>query len=191
MSEGAVEGAAELVIVTHFTSAEGVAAIEGGALRAGSFVAVPGEVSGLTAMEVESALEIQAGRGAFSYTFRTPSSNLVTPLNGPFTSGLGTSVPVSEPRACRAGFVRSNANRALAMEPYKEAFPTGSQVRVANLPVLEQFLKTWKFHNPLKPEQLAFAGKTATVANVAFYHGGDPLYLLDGIPGIWHEECLV
>ena len=77
------------------------------------------------------------------------------------------------------------------MEPYKEAFPTGSQVRVANLPVLEQFLKTWKFHNPLKPEQLAFAGKTATVANVAFYHGGDPLYLLDGIPGIWHEECLV
>lgn len=77
------------------------------------------------------------------------------------------------------------------MEPYKEAFPTGSQVRVADRPVLEQFLKTWKFHNPLEAEQLAFAGKSAKVAKVGFYHGGDPLYVLDGIPGIWHEQCLV
>ena len=108
MSEGAVEGAAELVTVTHFTSAEGVAAIEGGALRAGSFVALPGEVSGLTAMEVESALEIQAGRGAFSYTFQTPSSNLVTPLNGPFTSGLRTQFQlVNTVRVAPGSFVRT------------------------------------------------------------------------------------
>ncbi len=76
------------------------------------------------------------------------------------------------------------------MEPYKEAFPAGSSVRIVDRPMLEQFLQTWKFHNPLKPEQLAFAGKTEKVANVGFYHGGDALYVLDGIPGIWHEQCL-
>ena len=27
-------------------------------------------------------------------------------------------------------------------------------------------------------------------AGVAFYHGGDPLYKLAGIPGLWHEQCL-
>jgi hypothetical protein len=26
---------------------------------------------------------------------------------------------------------------------------------------------------------------------VGFYHGGDPLYSLDGVPGVWHERCLV
>jgi hypothetical protein len=77
------------------------------------------------------------------------------------------------------------------MEPYKEEFPVGSHVRIAGRLVLEQFLQTWKFHNPLKPEQRAFAGEVAKVASVGFYHGGDPLYVLDGIPGIWHEQCLV
>jgi hypothetical protein len=37
---------------------------------------------------------------------------------------------------------------------------------------------------------LAFAGKVAEVENVGFYHGGDALYILKGIPGIWHERCL-
>jgi len=76
------------------------------------------------------------------------------------------------------------------MEPYKEEFPAGSRVQIVNRLALEQFLQTWKFHNPLKPEQLEFAGKTAKVLNVGFYHGGDPLYVLDGIPGVWHEQCL-
>lgn len=77
------------------------------------------------------------------------------------------------------------------MAPYKEMFPTGSRVRVASRAVLEAFLKNWKFHNPITPEQLAFAGKAAKVASVGFYHGGDPLYVLEGIPGVWHERCLV
>lgn len=99
---GAARGAAvagrELVNVTHFTSAEGVAAIEeAGALRAGSFVALPGEVSGLNALQVESALEIQAGRGAFSVTFQTPASNLLTPFNGPLTSGFRTQFQLLDP----------------------------------------------------------------------------------------------
>jgi hypothetical protein len=61
--------------------------VEGsGALNAGSFVALPGEVAGMSSVEVETALEIQAGRGAMSYTFQTPASNLMTPSNGPLTS---------------------------------------------------------------------------------------------------------
>ncbi len=77
------------------------------------------------------------------------------------------------------------------MKPYKELHPVGSQVRIVNSSVLEQFLKTWKLHNPLTSEQLAFAGKTAKIAKVGFYHGGDPLYILEEVPGIWHEQCLI
>lgn len=74
--------------------------------------------------------------------------------------------------------------------PYKESFPVGTWVRIAEREVLDAFLKAWKSHNPLKSEQLTFAGKVAEVENVGFYHGGDALYMLKGIPGIWHEQCL-
>ena len=69
----AAEGAADLVTVTHFTSTEGALAIgEGGTLNAGSFVTTS-DLSGLSASEVESALEIGPGKGAFSTTFQTPA----------------------------------------------------------------------------------------------------------------------
>jgi hypothetical protein len=55
---------------------------------------------------------------------------------------------------------------------------------------LDGFAKTWKYHDPLMPEQLAFAGREATVKSVGFYHGGDVLYVLNDVPGIWHERCL-
>ena len=88
--ELAAEGAGaadELVTVTHFTNAAGVSAIgEGGMLNAGSFVTTS-NLSGLSATEVESALEIDAGKGAFSTTFQTPGSNLGPAFNGPLTSG--------------------------------------------------------------------------------------------------------
>jgi hypothetical protein len=82
------ESAEATLTVTHFTSAEGAAAIaeQGGMLNAGSFVTLPSEVAGLTQAEVEATLEIQAGRGAFSTTFKTPFSNLKIPFNSPFTS---------------------------------------------------------------------------------------------------------
>ena len=73
---------------------------------------------------------------------------------------------------------------------YKEEFPKGSKVKIARREFLEEFLKTWKFHNKLKPDQLNYADQIAEVEGVAFYHGGDELYKLKGIPGIWHEECL-
>jgi hypothetical protein len=74
--------------------------------------------------------------------------------------------------------------------PYTAEFQEGSIVRIADLPLLENFLSTWKLHNPLEPDQLRYADRIAVVESVAFYHGGDELYRLVDIPGIWHEQCL-
>jgi hypothetical protein len=74
--------------------------------------------------------------------------------------------------------------------PYKEEFPNGSRVKIADRAFLEDFLRTWKFHHKLEPDQLRFADKTTEVKSVGFYHGGDELYELNGVPGTWHEQCL-
>jgi hypothetical protein len=55
---------------------------------------------------------------------------------------------------------------------------------------LEEFVRSWTYHNKLQPEQLDYADRVALVESVAFYHGGDELYKLQGIPGVWHEHCL-
>jgi hypothetical protein len=73
---------------------------------------------------------------------------------------------------------------------YQERFPVGARVRIAGRSKLELFRKQWTFHHPLEPEQVSFADRETTVKEVGFYHGGDPLYWLEGIPGVWHEECL-
>lgn len=49
---------------------------------------------------------------------------------------------------------------------------------------------TWKLHNKLNVDQLEYAGMVAVVAMVSMYFGGDMLYNLEGVPGIWHEQCL-
>ena len=74
--------------------------------------------------------------------------------------------------------------------PYKEAFPVGTEVRVADRGFLEEFQAAWEYHHKLRPEQLAYAGHQATVVEVGFYHGGDPVYTLSGVPGLWLEQCL-
>ena len=76
------------------------------------------------------------------------------------------------------------------MPAYRELYVVGTQVRVADLATLEQFRTSWRHHNPLSPEQLAYADRPAVVKEVGFYHGGDVLYQLEGIPGTWHEQCL-
>ena len=73
---------------------------------------------------------------------------------------------------------------------YNEEYPVGSFVEIVTRSELGEFLRTWKYHNPLSEQQLEFAGKIAKVKKVGFYHGGDELYILDNIPGIWHERCL-
>jgi hypothetical protein len=76
------------------------------------------------------------------------------------------------------------------MGAYKEEFPVGSAVKIVDTIELEEFARSWKYHHPLQREQMDFAGKTTKVEGVAFYHGGDALYRLLGLPGYWHEQCL-
>jgi hypothetical protein len=73
---------------------------------------------------------------------------------------------------------------------YTEKFPVGSRVRIAHRDFLEDFKRSWKYHHPLVSEQLERAGMLGIVSKVGFYHGGDVLYQLEGIPGTWHEACL-
>jgi len=78
-----------------------------------------------------------------------------------------------------------------ASEPvYKEAFPAGTKVRIADRVSLTKFKETWKYHHKLQPEQVEYAGRITTVETVGFYHGGDAVYKLNGIPGLWLEQCL-
>jgi len=74
--------------------------------------------------------------------------------------------------------------------PYSEEYPIGSKVRVSSRGALEDFRARWKLHHPLSADQLDYAGRATTVAAVGFYHGGDVLYTLAGVPGIWHEQCI-
>jgi len=73
---------------------------------------------------------------------------------------------------------------------YVEKFKIGASVRVAEKPFLEDFRTRWKWHHPLQEEQVGCAGAVSKVKTVGFYHGGDVIYTLEGLPGIWHEECL-
>jgi hypothetical protein len=74
--------------------------------------------------------------------------------------------------------------------PYKEEFPVGSLVKIAERDALEDFVQNWKLHNKLQPEQQDHAGKIGKIKSVGFYHGGYELYQIEDIPGIWHEQCL-
>jgi len=74
--------------------------------------------------------------------------------------------------------------------PSKARFPPGAQVRIVDLPELARFQADWKNHHPLEPEQLEHAGVVTRVRSVTYYEGGDPLYSLEKVPGVWHEPCL-
>jgi hypothetical protein len=70
-------------------------------------------------------------------------------------------------------------------------FARGVEVKVVDRDALEEFAREWRNkHYPLQPEQLAYAGRTATVDKSMMYHGGYILYQLLDVPGIWHECCL-
>lgn len=73
---------------------------------------------------------------------------------------------------------------------YQATYPVGSRVRIIGDGELEEFARTWTYHHKLRPEQMSYAGVSATVKEVSFYHGGDQLYVLEDVPGIWNEPCL-
>ena len=74
--------------------------------------------------------------------------------------------------------------------PYQAEYAKGSRMKIASRPALEQFLREWKYHNKLQPEQLNYSDQFAEVESIGFYHGGDKLYKLKGIPVVWHLRCL-
>jgi hypothetical protein len=74
---------------------------------------------------------------------------------------------------------------------FNPEYPIGHKVRIKPLPFLREFRRNWRWHHPLRVYQLLFAGRMAAVKKVGFYFGGEELYHLRGIPGIWHETCLV
>ena len=43
---------------------------------------------------------------------------------------------------------------------------------------------------PSENDQLELYDVEGVVEDVGFYHGGDELYKLKGLPGVWHEQCL-
>jgi hypothetical protein len=71
-----------------------------------------------------------------------------------------------------------------------DRFQPGDTVRIADAETLAGFARTWKLHHPLEPDQLPFAGKTAMVTDSSMYFGGDILYTLEGVPGVWHQRLL-
>jgi hypothetical protein len=74
--------------------------------------------------------------------------------------------------------------------PYSAEFPVGTVVQIANQKCLQEFRRTWQFHHPLFAEQLEHAGRKVRVISVGYYHGGDELYELAGVSGLWHEACV-
>ena len=74
--------------------------------------------------------------------------------------------------------------------PYKADFPEGTWVQIKPREFLEEFKRTWKYHNPLQDLHLEYASHTARVLAVGYYFGGDELYILNGVGGKWHECCL-
>lgn len=72
--------------------------------------------------------------------------------------------------------------------PYNSEVAVGSLVKIADRETFEHFVKTWEYHNKLQPEQLDNHDRVARVEDAGVYHGGDELYRLEGIPGIWQEQ---
>jgi hypothetical protein len=90
-----------------------------------------------------------------------------------------------------AAIVRSTELPRKPPGPYWERYPVGSPVKIAPLEELEEFMKTYKYHHALVPEQLEYAGMLTIVRTVGYYHGGDVVYTLEATEKFaWLEPSL-
>lgn len=70
-------------------------------------------------------------------------------------------------------------------------FSIGTRVRIADRATLDEFIRMNEGRHFLEFEQLLCAGQTATIADTGVYHGGTPVYRLEGMPRfIWYEKHL-
>jgi len=65
----------------------------------------------------------------------------------------------------------------------------GSTVRVVERPELEAFLRSPDPGNRPEPGQFAGAGRSARVLSASL-RTGEPLYVLQDLPGVWREAWL-
>jgi hypothetical protein len=77
------------------------------------------------------------------------------------------------------------------MSHYRATSTKGDRVKIARRDVLTEFRNTWRHQHPPDLDQIVFAGEDATVKSFGSFNGREVLYELDGIPGLWHERCLV
>jgi hypothetical protein len=71
-----------------------------------------------------------------------------------------------------------------------DKFQVDETVQIACSETLNEFSRTWKLHHSLQSNQFQHAGQIARVKNSFMYHGGDILYELEGMPGLWHQQLL-
>jgi hypothetical protein len=69
-------------------------------------------------------------------------------------------------------------------------FRDGTTIHLAERATLDEFFRTYDGHHRLEANQLESGGKVAIVRASYMYHGGDMLYELEGLPGLWHEQLL-
>jgi hypothetical protein len=81
------------------------------------------------------------------------------------------------------------ASMGTAIGPYCPDFPEGSHVRIVDRASLGEFRNERAFHTPA-PRATRIWRTERRLGAVFFYHGGDELYELAGVPGVWHETCL-
>lgn len=74
--------------------------------------------------------------------------------------------------------------------PYNPSFPVGAIVRIADRSVLEKFHADGKRRHRLQSGQIEYAGEVARVEEVDFCYGGERLYSLEGVPGLWDGDLL-
>ena len=72
----------------------------------------------------------------------------------------------------------------------KAEFEVGSEVRIADRAFSRVFSKPGSTTTSSSPSSSNTPAASAKVKDVTFFHGGDEIYTLEGIPGVWHEECL-
>jgi hypothetical protein len=76
------------------------------------------------------------------------------------------------------------------MPEYNALYPPGTRVKINDRDSLERFMHAWELHHRLVPARLEYAGLETRVLHRCYYHGGDPLYLLEGTDNyLWHETC--
>ena len=108
------------------------------------------------------------------------------PLELMLTAAASLIVALALGQARRSAEKARQRQRAL----YKD-FAVGASVAIVDRATLEQFRRDWHWHHPLDVNRLSFAGTLTRVTSVFIYHGGDELYELQGVPGLWHKDCLV